>query len=71
MKTTTCTYPDCPENAIAWYRWIDLLDGPQFEKVCAIHAGLIRERVSVFTGRGRMHNGIAEGAGHRPSDSTI
>ena len=62
MKTVNCTYPRCPEEAIAWYRWTDL-DGSNFEKVCAAHAELIRRRVSIFDGRGQMYQGIAEGAG--------
>lgn len=62
-KTIACTYPSCGDAAVAWYRWIDLEQGPVFEVVCAEHAKLIREHVSVFLGRGRVVNGVAEGAG--------
>jgi len=64
MKTTKCQKPGCRNDAMVWYRLTD--GGPsRLVEVCNDHGREIRESVNDWqmVGRGRMHNGIAEGAG--------
>lgn len=63
-EMTKCQKPGCTAESVAWYRLTE--GGPaRLVEVCAEHASEIRSSVQPWqiVGRGRMHNGIAEGSG--------
>jgi hypothetical protein len=62
---TTCQKPGCTAASSVWYRLSDDTVTAKLVVVCNDHGREIRESVNAWqiAGRGRMHNGIAEGAG--------